>query len=169
VASVIGWLVLVFGLSMALGLGLLFYAIWTVAVALAIALPTALVALVVGTVLVTGGRSLRRSGADAERTTREQALLALAAHRGAVTAADAARALGVSIADADAMLTTLAKHDPEHVAVDVDEQGVVWYRAVRALGGEVDAHVRVAEGPRAEEPGTEAEIEDEARRAELRR
>jgi hypothetical protein len=170
VASVVGWLVLLVGLSTTLGLGLLLYAIWTVAVALAIALPSALVTLVVGLVLLTGGRSLRRSGVEAERATREQALLALAAHRGAVTAADAARALGVGVADADAMLTTLAKKEPERIAVDVDEQGAVWYRAVRAPGSDFDARVRVAESTRADAEGRTAEpIEDDEERAELRR
>jgi len=168
VAGVVGWIVLLVGLSTALGLGLLLYAVWTVAVALAIALPIVLVALVVGLVLVKGGRSLRRSGENTERTTREQALLGLAAHRGAVTAADAARALGVGVAEADAMLTALAKQEPERVAVDVDEQGLVWYRAVPAPGGDFGVRVRVGESTRADgEGGTE--VEDEEERAALRR
>jgi spermidine synthase len=127
------------------------------------------VALVLGIALLVSGRSLRRSGTDASRITRERALLALAAHRGAVTASDAARALGVGIADADAMLTTLAKQEPERVAVDVDEQGVVWYRAVGApgtAGAAFDARVRVAESARAKADdgtGIEAEPEEEER------
>ena len=56
VANVVGWLVVVVGLSTALGLGLLLYALWTVALALAVALPIALVVLFVGGGLVTAGR-----------------------------------------------------------------------------------------------------------------
>jgi hypothetical protein len=171
VASAIGWLVLLVGFSTALGLGLLLYALLTVAVALAIALPIALFALVAGFVILKGGRTLSRSGADAERTTLEQALLALAAHRGAVTAADAARALGVGVEEADAMLTALAKREPERVAVDIDDQGAVWYRAANTAEG-FDARVRVAQNVRVgekKEPGGESEVEEEAERAELRR
>jgi hypothetical protein len=170
VASVVGWLVLLVGFSMALGLGLLLYALWTVALALAVALPMALVALVVGVALVIGGRSLRRSGVEAERATRDQALLALTAHRGAVTASDAARALGVGLADADAMLTRLAKEAPDRVTVEVDDQGVVWYRTAHVTGADFDARVRVAESARVGvEEGREAEDEDGETQAGLRR
>jgi hypothetical protein len=148
VASVIGWLVLLVGFSAALGLGLLLYVLWTVALALAVALPMALLALVMGVALLVAGGRLRRSGRDTERATREQALLELVAYRGAVTARDAARAVDVGVADADAMLTGLAKQEPDRVTVDVDEQGVVWYRTPRAAGAEFDARVRVAERAR---------------------
>jgi hypothetical protein len=173
VASVVGGVVLLVGLSIALGLGLLLYALVTVAVALAVALPIAIVVLVMGLVLVTGGRSLRRSGADTQRTTREHALLALAAHRGKVTAAEAATAVGVSVGEADAMLTVLAKREPERIAVDVDDQGVVWYRATSAAET-FDARVRVAESVRvgnATSPNdaAETEVEEGSERAELRR
>jgi hypothetical protein len=178
VASVIGWLVLLIGLSTALGLGLLIYALVTAAVALAIAAPIALVVLVLGIALVKSGHALRRSGADAERATREQALLGLAAHRGAVTAADAARALDVGMAEADAMLTALAKREPERIAVDIDEQGVVRYRAVAGVltGQEgfvprarVLEGLRVDEGPTGRPAGSDAEVEDVEEPAELRR
>src|SRR5271170_3538369 len=56
VASVAGWLVLLVGLSMALGLGLLLWAIFTAAVAATITLPIALIATVVGFLLLRGGR-----------------------------------------------------------------------------------------------------------------
>ena len=117
------------------------------AVGLAIAGPMALLVLVIGIALVRSGRSLGRSGDAAARTTREQALLAVAAHRGRVTAVEAARALGVGTAEADALLTALAKRDPDRVAVDVDDQGVVWYR-VSAAPGEPLPRVRVGEGVR---------------------
>lgn len=173
-ARVAGWLVLLFGGSLALLIALLFLALHLAAVGLAIALPIALVVLVVGVALVRGGRSLATSGADRQRATREQALLAMAAHRGAVTAAEAARTLGVSPAEADAMLTALAKREPDRVAVDVDDQGVIWYR-VSAAPGEpiprmrVDAAAPATPGVRVEAPPAppqepEAVVVDEANR-----
>ncbi|MGD0525825.1 MAG: hypothetical protein ABSE49_11810 [Polyangiaceae bacterium] len=146
-ASVLGWLVLVVGGSLALCVALLFLAFHAAMVGLAIAGPIALVVLVLGVALVRSGRSLSSSGEEAARSTREQALLALAAHRGAVTATEAARALGVGAAEADAMLTALAKREPERVAVDVDDEGLVWYR-VSASPGEPIPRIRVGEGVR---------------------
>ena len=105
-----------------------------VGLGLAIAGPIALVVLVVGILLVRGGRSLSTSGLHKAQATRDQALLAMAAHKGSVTAEEAGRALGIATADADAMLTDLAKRDPDRVAVDVDDQGVVWYRVAPAPG-----------------------------------
>ena len=172
VASVFGGLVLLVGLSVALGLGLLIYALVTPAVALAVALPIALVALVVGLVLFKGGRSLSRQGTDAARATLDHALFELAAHRRAVTAAEAARALGVPVSEADAMLTSLAKREPERLAVDVDEHGVVWYRAASPVGEVFEERVRVAQRVRLEDRSTtdEQSVEaDESERAELRR
>jgi len=162
-ARVLGWVVLVCGGSLALGIGLLALALQAGAVGLAFALPIAIVALVLGIALVRSGRSLSLSGVEAERSTREQALLSLAAHRGAVTAVEAARALGVGVAEADAMLTVLAKREPDRVAVDVDEQGVVWYR-VSAAPGEPIPRMRVGVGDgtvRVDEGREEAHAVDE--------
>jgi hypothetical protein len=167
VASILGWLVLLVGLSIAGGAGLLFGAIATVGVALAIALPIGLVTLGVGVALLGGGHALRRSGTDAKRSMHEQALLAMAAHHGAVTAADAARALGLSVADADAVLTALAKRDPDRMAVDVDDQGVVWYRAVVPVQVRVGEPARmpdVAGDPRADDSAGEAGSSDPGER-----
>ncbi|HLK35437.1 MAG TPA: hypothetical protein VKU41_01710 [Polyangiaceae bacterium] len=136
-AGVAGWLALVVGLSFAAGLGLLVALFATPGVAWAVALPVVMISLVVGVGLIRGGRSLRRSGVQAEGAMREQALLAVAAHQGAVTAADAARALAIGVAEADESLTALAKRDPEHLNVEVDDQGVVWYRAVAPLRARV--------------------------------
>jgi hypothetical protein len=156
VASVIGWLVLLIGGSIALGVALLFAAFGAVGVGAAIALPIAIVSLVIGIVLVRRGASLNRAGIAAERETRTQALLAVVAHRGSVTANDAAMALGVGAAEADVLLTDLAKREPDRLAVDVDEQGVVRFRLARIA----DARVRVepADGWRSEE----AEVGDAA-------
>jgi hypothetical protein len=165
-ARVVGWLVLLFGGSLALGIALLSLALHQPAVGLAVAAPIALVVGVLSFALLRGGRSLSTSGEERGRVTREQALLAMAAHRGAVTAAEAARALGVSVAEADAMLTALAKRDPDRVAVDVDDQGVVWYR-VSAAPGEPIPRMRIDPGVRVETgaaPAGQGEVEvvDEA-------
>jgi hypothetical protein len=149
-ARVLGWLVLLCGGSLALALGLLFLALGAPGVGLAIAIPFAVVVLAIGIALVQSGRSLNDSGVQVGQMTRDQALLSLAAHRGGVTAVEAARALGISHAEADAMLTGLAKREPDRVGVDVDDEGVLWYR-VSAAPGEPLPHVRVADvggGPR---------------------
>jgi hypothetical protein len=161
VASVFGWLVLLVGGSVAVGLALLFAAFGATLAGLAIALPVAVVSLVIGVVLVRRGGSLNRAGIEAERTTREQALLAVVAHRGSVTATEAAHALGVTLAEADAALTDLAKRDPDRVSVDVDDQGVVRYRITHIAA---DARVRVeaGEGWRAEGAGADEGAADEA-------
>jgi len=173
-AVVLGWLVLALGGSTALGVALLLLALSWPAGALAIGLPIALVTLITGVLLVKSGRSLQASGEDAERATRAQALLALAAQRGAVTAREAAQALSTSVAEADAMLTELAKREPERVAVDVDDQGVLWYRVAPAPGEPIPRMrvepepqaVRVETGGGANE--TENEGEDEQGRRAAR-
>jgi hypothetical protein len=144
--TVLGWLVLVCGGSLALAVGLLALALGAPGVGLAFAIPIAVIVLAIGIALVRSGGSLNRSGVQTGQMTRDQALMAMAAHRGAVTAVDAARALGIGAAEADAMLTALAKREPDRVAVDVDDQGVIWYR-VSAAPGEPIPPMRVADGP----------------------
>jgi hypothetical protein len=164
-ATVFGWLVLIFGGCTALGVSLLMIGLgWTMGAAV-FGLPIALLSLLIGVFLVRSGSSLAKSATRTENDTLRQALLAMASHRGAVTARDAAQALGIGVADADAMLTALAKSDPDRVAVDVDDQGNVWYR-VAAAPGELLPHVRVGDGPRVAEPDP-AEVldaEEEARK-----
>jgi hypothetical protein len=144
-ARVVGWLVLLCGGSLALAVALLALALGAPGVGLAIAIPIAVVVLVLGIALVRSGRSLNDSGLQARQTTRDQALLAMAAHRGAVTAVEAARVLGISTAEADTLLTALAKREPERVAVDVDDEGILWYR-VSAAPGQPIPRVRVVDG-----------------------
>ncbi|MDP9037037.1 MAG: hypothetical protein M3O50_19745, partial [Myxococcota bacterium] len=143
-ARLAGWLVLLVGMAVALGLGVLVLALATVTAALAFALPVALVALVAGAALLQSGRLLTRTGVTTARTTHDQALFELAAHRGPVTAGEAARALGISTAVADAILTDLAKREPDRVVLDVSDEGVVRFRALDAPEAPADVHVRVA-------------------------
>ncbi len=180
-ARVAGWLMLLGGVGFALGLGLLVYALSTITVALAFASPVVLVALVSAVALLRSGRLLTRSGAGRERTTHDQALLELAAHRGPVTANEAARALGISADDADGILTDLAKREPDRVVVEFDDDGVIRYRAVNALEVpaavhvRVDPRVRVSDGGARGDAMTDAEgesaapLQDPSNRAALRR
>jgi hypothetical protein len=127
-ATFLGILVLVLGETFALAIGLLAFALTTPGIALGLSLPIALASLVFGVLLLGGGRRLGRAGRAAETGVREQALLALAAERGGITAADGARVLGTTPQDADALLTALAKREPERLGVDIDDQGVIWFR-----------------------------------------
>jgi hypothetical protein len=173
VATTAGWIVLLFGGSLALGLGTLFGAIFSLAVALAFSLPIAIVAGGMGFALLRGGKRLRQSGADAERSTREQALLAMAAGgpaaagRYGVTAPMAATGLGIPVDEADAILTALAKSDPDRLTVDLDDQGLIWYRAMGSPAPDsrrvrVDADVRAAAGV-PDEQEDQAPLDDFAR------
>jgi hypothetical protein len=165
VASVAGWLVLAVGLSIALGLGLLLGAIFSsLAVGFGVGLPFATLSLAIGILLVRSGSSLRRSGANAERATRDQALLEMAGHHGPVTAVDAARLLNTTVAQADAMLTELAKREPERLAIDVDEQGVVWYRIARPFSEPDRVRVGSRREGEADEPEEAAEADRQVRR-----
>ncbi|MGD0677956.1 MAG: hypothetical protein ABSC94_21290 [Polyangiaceae bacterium] len=129
-AGVAGGSVIVIGLALAVMVGGLLALFWSLAVALTVALPLFAVVLLLGLVLIAGGRKLRRSGSNLQRATLDRALLGLTQQRGAISAAEGAAALGVSVRQADDSLTELAKREPERVAVDVDEQGVVLYRSV---------------------------------------
>ena len=131
VASVAGGLVILVGGSIALCIGLIFAAFHLVGVGLALASPFAVVSLVLGVVLVWRGGLLRRAGARTEQTTHEQALVELVAHRGTITATDAAIALGLGVEEADGKLTALAKSQPERIAIDVDDDGIIRYRIAR--------------------------------------
>jgi hypothetical protein len=147
VASVLGAVVLLVGVASSLGIALVFSAFHLLGLGLALASPIALVSFVVGIVLVWRGGLLRRAGARAEQTTHEHALLELVAHRGTITPADAAIALGLGIAEADEKITALAKSQPERIDVDVDDEGVVHYRIAR-WATDVGPRVQQADLPR---------------------
>jgi hypothetical protein len=77
--------------------------------------------------------------------------------------------LGLSVADADALLTDLAKRQPDRITLDVDDAGVVWYRALEGPVG-ADPRVRVDDSvavaapqarvdPPAEPPAEAEEVE----------
>jgi len=96
----------------------------------AIGVPIAAASAAGGIALLRGGRSLELKGKGTETRTKTQAIVALAQHRGGrINAWDVAGALSISLEQADALLTDLAKNSPDHVAVDIDDaSGTLVYR-----------------------------------------
>ncbi|HEY8073389.1 MAG TPA: hypothetical protein VIF62_04755, partial [Labilithrix sp.] len=88
---------------------------------------------------------------------RNQAIFALANTRGGVlTPNDVAMSIGVTPQQGDDILTDLAKAYPDHVNIDVDDNGVLLYRfsaahwnAIKSSAAYVsrDEHKRVATQP----------------------
>jgi hypothetical protein len=151
-ALVSGWAFLVLGLSLSAFLWLLLQAIWPHSlVAWAFAGPVAVLSLFFGGGLVFGGKRLHKSGEDAQKRARVEAIRALVAHRGGmVTAAEAAQALNVSERESDALLTELAKDPDQNVSLEVDDDGKIRY-----LFGVAETRWRVLEEAalRAEDSG----------------
>jgi hypothetical protein len=125
VARVFGWVVLGMGAFVALVLGSFFGWVFPDSAAPWIVGGfVSLLTLMVSLPLLFGGKKLHQDGAKKEESTRMQALFALAANRGgALRAHEAASALAVSNEEADALLTRLAKEQPDDVTLDVTEQG----------------------------------------------
>jgi hypothetical protein len=134
VAAVLGWIVLAVGSMVALAVGLLLQAIWPAGFAgWGIGGMIGLVSVAMGLALVWSGRTLRRSGKHAAESVRDQAIHALAAHRGGVlTAREVSSAIGVSIEEADAILTEMTKQGDD-VSLDVDDEGNITYRFTRMV------------------------------------
>lgn len=130
VASVFGWLTLVGGCATALLFGLFFQ--WLMPDGMAgyvVGLPLGLASLAFGLLLLLSGKKLAKTGTDAERNARSQAVYALAANRsGVLHARDVAAALSLPLGDADRFLTEMAKVDPEYVTMELDDMGGVFYR-----------------------------------------
>jgi hypothetical protein len=135
VARILGWVVLAVGLLVALMFGALLQAIFPAGVAgFVIGGVIAFAAILLGTVLVRGGKTLHTSGDEKERATRTQAVFALAANRGGVLSAlDVAQALSLTLPVADALLTKLAKEDSDRVKLEVDDNGAITFVFPHAL------------------------------------
>jgi hypothetical protein len=163
VARVFGWIVLGAGWLVALMFAGVLYAIDAITAAYVLGGAIALISSIIAYALLRGGKELKKSGAEAELATKNQALFALANTRGGVlTAMDVAQMLAVSPKEGDDVLTKLAKENPEQVQVDVDDNGNVLYRFTAAnwrsvqqrtyAGGSmapnaVPPHVRVGAAP----------------------
>jgi hypothetical protein len=128
-ARFLGWGAIAMGTTIALSLALIIQSIFAGGyVGWAVALPVAVMSWLVGLSLVFGGRKLSRSGDEAEREARMQAVRALAAHLGgSVTADVVARKLEMAELEADALLTELAKTPEENVALEIDDDGGIHY------------------------------------------
>jgi hypothetical protein len=176
VAGVLGWLVLIGGLTSALLLGLLASALFPESIAgLAIGLPIGFASLGFSLLLLLGGRRLARTGEQAARNAQIQAIHSLAAHRGRpLTAQEVGHALDIPAQEADALLTQLAKERPDDVTVDIGERGEILY-AFPGLAGRSRvrfprAGYRIDAGQSSAPEGDEAVDEvEEAPRAPARR
>jgi hypothetical protein len=171
VANVLGWIVLAVGVVIAVLLTALLQAIFPAGfVGWLFGAVITLVTLVVGSSLVLGGRRLKSTGSVTEKSTKHRAIYALAAHRGGVlNAMDVSRAAGLSVSEADALLTALAKEESDSVKLEVDENGGIYYvfpefdvRPWEARSTEGVMRTRVA--PAAQALSAEREDEAESRR-----
>src|SRR6185295_17707355 len=130
VARVIGWLMLSGGWLLALLLGGIAYLVapgsaapWILGV------PIAAITSIVAYFILKSGKQLKEDGALTEMTTKNRAIFALANTRGGIlTAPDLAQSIATSLQEADDILTNLAKQYPDHVTVDVDDNGTVLFR-----------------------------------------
>ncbi|MEM6786130.1 MAG: hypothetical protein AAF715_01325 [Myxococcota bacterium] len=152
-AKVFGIATLVSGLFVALLLTLVLQALFpALYLGFAVGIPIALVTLFVGGGALFGGWRLRRRGRRQVATAQRETIRGLGRHhRGVVRAREAAAALGVSEAEADALLTELARQPDENVGVEIDDDGQILF-----LFGSADAiRWRIA---------AEQSLDDEARR-----
>jgi hypothetical protein len=142
-ARIFGWIVIGVGLSVALGIGAVAHLLFPAGfVGLAIALPIAVLSLVLGGFALRGSKKLDASGAAAQKGALTQAVFALASQRGGtLTARDAATALDLPVAQAEDLLQSLAKEQYETVTSDVDESGTLVYRFVVPTRVRVDPEV----------------------------
>ncbi len=128
-ASIAGLAVLVLGLSFAAGLWLLLQSLWPASlIGWAFAVPVGAASLLFGLLLLLGGSRLRRSGQARRLEVQLEAVRALVEHRrGPISAFEVARSLELPEAQADDLLTRLAREKATEVTLDVDPQGHVVY------------------------------------------
>lgn len=178
-AGVVGWLVLAGGTVLSLLVGLLFQFAWPDSYAgIVAAIPVAATTLVIGIMLLMGGRKLEKSGEETQERTRDKALFAYAStHAGIVHPREAALALDMPHAEIDARLTELAKTYSDEVSVEFDDRGHIFYefKALRpAKPDDFEGRLRVAEAENAgkrvkiDEGDAEAEAEAELDAEEAR-
>ncbi len=131
VARVFGWILLVFGSLLAAGVFAACSSIAGTAAAapFVLSIPIAIITWVLSYYVLKGGKQLAQAGTDTQKATRTQAVFALANTRGGmVTPADLAQAIAVSPKEADDVLTAMAKESPDHVSIEVDDNGTIFYR-----------------------------------------
>jgi predicted DNA-binding transcriptional regulator len=124
-----GAAILFLGTLISLALGLLFGSLLSTGAGLAIGLTMGAFTLALGIGLLFGGRHLWKKGEVTQSQTQEQAIFALASHRGGVLRArEVAQALDIQESIADAELTGLAKRQPDLVTLELDDSGEIYYR-----------------------------------------
>lgn len=130
VAKFFGWLILGGGLLLALSLGIFFQLLIPAgAVGYAFGIPIGLVSLVVGLLVLFGGKKLETSGIETERAAKFDAIWGMAVARGGVvTALDVGRSLNMPVDGADQILTEMTKKHPEYVSIEVDDNGNLFYK-----------------------------------------
>ena len=138
---VVGWGVLFGGLAVSLVVfGILAAIVPALWIAASVGLPLAILTALASYALIRSGRTLEQTGVSEQRSIRVEAVIALARNRrAALTASDVSASLGIGFAQADALLTELAKKHPDLVAVEIDDKGGVFYRVD-------DPKVRIGEG-----------------------
>ena len=152
VTRVFGWITLIVGTLLAAGTFAACSAIvgGGAAAPFVLAIPLAIVSWVLSYFLLKGGKSLEKSGDDRQKATRTQAVFALANTRGGmVTPADLAMSIGISPKEADDVLTAMAKESPDHVSIEVDDNGTIYYRFAAAHWGAIASNPANWERPRA--------------------
>ena len=152
ITRVFGWVVLVVGTLLAAGSLAMCGAIvgMSAAAPYILSVPLALATWVLSYFLLKGGKQLEQSGVDTQKATRTQAVFALANTRqGMVTPNDLAQAIAVTPKEADDILTAMAKEIPDHVSIEVDDNGVIYYRFAAAAWGALAANPASWEPPRA--------------------
>lgn len=174
-ARVMGWLVIAGGLFLSLALLGILIAVFPESVAgYIVGGGAAACTGLIGWLLLRGGKSLRTTGEDEEKNARVQAIFGMAKMRGGVLrAAEVGAALQISAEMADALLTDLAKTKSEHVSLEIDDQGGVYYRVDPS--GQVRMRIEAMDGARVRvEPAAqereviEAELIDPPSRARNR-
>jgi hypothetical protein len=174
VARVFGWIVLIGGTLLGAGVFAACHSILgpEEIVGYVLGAPISLLSMVLGYFLLRSGKQLTKSGADTQTATRNQAIFALANTRGGMlTPVDVAQSIGVTPQVADEILTGLAKEYPEHVSIDVDDNGTIFYKFSAALWGAIKSNPatyvsrgeqqRIAVNTRvAEEPNVRVEPRD---------
>jgi hypothetical protein len=152
ITRVFGWIVLVAGTLLAAGTLAMCGAIVGMAAAApyVLAIPIAIATWILSYFLLKGGKQLEQSGVDTQKATRTQAVFALANTRGGmVTPNDLAQAISVTPKEADEILTAMAKEDSDHVSIEVDDNGVIYYRFAAAHWNAIAANPASWERPRA--------------------
>jgi hypothetical protein len=128
-ARFFGWAAVIFGLCTSLFVTLVLQSIWSEGMlGYAFGIPIAVLSLAFGGALVFGGKQLGKAGDDAQRAARLEAIRGLATHRGgAITTNDVMRQLTIPQAEADAILTDLARRPEENVTLDLDDNGNIFW------------------------------------------